>query len=97
MALSGSLFLIFDVHYDGTFKFMPLRYENCLVYHWSVRKDNDLDLATARDFLREETKFIILYELFFKLPQCELDVDLKITKNEMDSVAMYDYGMKWIQ
>nr|GEU65466.1 hypothetical protein [Tanacetum cinerariifolium] len=93
MALSGSLFLIFDVHYDSTFKFMPLSYENCLVYHWSVRKDNDLDLATARDFLREETKFIILYELFFKLPQCELDdVDLKITKNEMDSVAMYDHA-----
>ncbi|GKE22971.1 hypothetical protein Tco_1434483, partial [Tanacetum coccineum] len=47
MAPSGSLFLIFDMHYDGTFNFMPLRYENGLVYQWSVRKDNHLDLATC--------------------------------------------------
>nr|GEV45384.1 putative ribonuclease H-like domain-containing protein [Tanacetum cinerariifolium] len=63
MAPSGSSFLIFNVHYDGRFNFMPLRYENGLIYHWSVHKDNGLDLATARDFLREETKSIILYEL----------------------------------
>ncbi|GJT74558.1 hypothetical protein Tco_1041283 [Tanacetum coccineum] len=58
----------------------------------SVHKDNELDLATARDFLREETKFIILYELFFTIPQCELDVGLKIIKNEMDLLAMYDHA-----
>nr|GEY18326.1 hypothetical protein [Tanacetum cinerariifolium] len=56
MAPSGSSFLIFNVHYDATFNYMPLRYENGLVYHWSVHKDNELDLATARDFLREKTK-----------------------------------------
>nr|GEV31301.1 pentatricopeptide repeat-containing protein [Tanacetum cinerariifolium] len=28
MAPSSSLFLIFDMHYDGTFNFMPLRYDN---------------------------------------------------------------------
>ncbi|GKB38138.1 pentatricopeptide repeat-containing protein, partial [Tanacetum coccineum] len=47
MAPSGSPFLIFDVHYDDTFNFMPLRYENGLVYNWSVCKDNLLDLATC--------------------------------------------------
>ncbi|GJX34269.1 hypothetical protein Tco_0245826 [Tanacetum coccineum] len=52
---------------------MPLRCENGLVYHWCVDKDNELDLASARDFLREEAQFIILYEMFFKVPQCELD------------------------
>nr|GEX09372.1 pentatricopeptide repeat-containing protein [Tanacetum cinerariifolium] len=36
--------LIHNVHYDGTFNFTPLRYENDLVYQWSVRKDNELDL-----------------------------------------------------
>ncbi|GJR58359.1 hypothetical protein Tco_1500521 [Tanacetum coccineum] len=47
MAPSDSLFLIFDVHYDGSFNFCPLRYENGLVYQWSVRKDNPLDLASC--------------------------------------------------
>nr|GEW73477.1 pentatricopeptide repeat-containing protein [Tanacetum cinerariifolium] len=49
MAPSGSPFLIFDVHYDGTFNFMPPRYENGLVYNWSVCKDSKVDLATALD------------------------------------------------
>nr|GEU52332.1 pentatricopeptide repeat-containing protein [Tanacetum cinerariifolium] len=60
MAPSGSPFLIFDVHYDGTFNFMPLRYDNGLVYQWCVRKDNELDIAIVCDFLRQETEFIIL-------------------------------------
>ncbi|GJU53462.1 hypothetical protein Tco_1227176 [Tanacetum coccineum] len=94
MAPSGLLFLIFDVHYDGTFNFMPLRYEHGLVYQWSVRKDNHLDLATVWDFLREKKESIILYELFFKLPQCELDVGLKIIDNERD-LAMYDYAHEY--
>ncbi|GJT03260.1 hypothetical protein Tco_0824429 [Tanacetum coccineum] len=95
MAYSDSLFLIFDVHYDGAFNFMPLRYENGLVYQWSVRKDTELDLATVHDFLREKTQSIILYELFFKLPQCELDVGLKIIKNEKDLEAMHDYAHEY--
>ncbi|GJV64341.1 hypothetical protein Tco_1475169 [Tanacetum coccineum] len=95
MAPSDSLFLIFDVHYDGTFNFSPLRYENGLVYQWSVRKDNHLDLASVRDFLREKTQSIIMYELFFKLPQCELDVGLKIIENERDLEAMYDYAHEY--
>ncbi|GJZ70380.1 hypothetical protein Tco_0633930 [Tanacetum coccineum] len=44
IAPSGSPFLIFDVHYDATFNYMPLRYKNGLVYHRSVHKDNELDL-----------------------------------------------------
>nr|GEY70534.1 hypothetical protein [Tanacetum cinerariifolium] len=51
MAPSGSPFLIFDVHYDGTFNFMPLRFDDGLVYNWSVPKDSELDLAIAREFL----------------------------------------------
>ncbi|GJW51556.1 hypothetical protein Tco_0092907 [Tanacetum coccineum] len=95
MALSGSPFLLFDVHYGGRFNFMPLRYENGLVYQWCVRKDNELNLATVRDFLRQETKSIIMYELFFKLPQCELNVGLEIIENERDLEAMYDYAHKY--
>ncbi|GJR58778.1 hypothetical protein Tco_1500940 [Tanacetum coccineum] len=95
IAPSDLLFLIFDVHYDGTFNFMPLRYENGLVCQWSLRKDNELDLATVHDFLREKTQSIILYELFFKLPECELDVGLKIIENERDLEAMYDYAHKY--
>ncbi|GKE28279.1 hypothetical protein Tco_1443663, partial [Tanacetum coccineum] len=68
MTPSGLLFLIFDVHYDVTFNFMPLR---------------------------QETQSIILYELFFKLPQCELDVGLKMIENEMDLEAMYDYAHEY--
>ncbi|GKD05075.1 hypothetical protein Tco_1180049, partial [Tanacetum coccineum] len=34
-----------------------------------IDKDNELDLATA-----EDTQSIILYKMFFKLPQCELNV-----------------------
>ncbi|GKC07599.1 hypothetical protein Tco_0999209, partial [Tanacetum coccineum] len=52
MAPSDSLFLIFDVHYDGSFNFCPLRYENGLVYQWSIRKDNPLDLASSEDDLK---------------------------------------------
>ncbi|GKA53016.1 hypothetical protein Tco_0746331, partial [Tanacetum coccineum] len=47
MVPSCSPFFIFDVHYDGTFNFMPLRYENGIVYHLCVDKDNELDLATV--------------------------------------------------
>ncbi|GKD24287.1 hypothetical protein Tco_1230501, partial [Tanacetum coccineum] len=74
---SGSPFLIFDVHYDGAFNFMTLRYENGLVYHWCVDKDNELDLASARDFLREETQSIILYEIFFKVPHLWMKLSLE--------------------
>nr|GEU44807.1 reverse transcriptase domain-containing protein [Tanacetum cinerariifolium] len=49
MAPSSSLFFIFDVHYDGTFNFMPLRFKHGLVYQWSVRKDNHLDLAAVEE------------------------------------------------
>ncbi|GKC24600.1 hypothetical protein Tco_1026750, partial [Tanacetum coccineum] len=95
MAPSGSLFLIFDVHFDGTFNFSPLTYENGLVYQWSVRKDNRLDLAIIREFLREKTQSIIMYELFYKLPQCDLDVGLKIIENERDLEAMYDFAHEY--
>ncbi|GJR68566.1 hypothetical protein Tco_0014631 [Tanacetum coccineum] len=60
MAPSGSRFLLFDVHYNGIFNFKPLRYENGLVYTWSVPKDRELDLTSAHEFLREETPSIIL-------------------------------------
>ncbi|GKE03374.1 hypothetical protein Tco_1395392 [Tanacetum coccineum] len=53
MAPSGSLFLIFDVHYDGTFNFFPLTYDNGLVYQWVVRKDNRLDLATKETVTKD--------------------------------------------
>ncbi|GJV70511.1 hypothetical protein Tco_1490506 [Tanacetum coccineum] len=95
MAPSDSLFLIFDVHYDGTFNFCPLTFDNGLVYQWSVRKDNPLDIASVREFLREKTQSVIVYELFFKLPQCDLDVGLKIIKNERDLEAMYDYAHEY--
>ncbi|GKF91044.1 hypothetical protein Tco_0274745, partial [Tanacetum coccineum] len=36
-----------------------------------------------------------MYELFFKLPECELDVGLKIIENERDLEAMYDYAHKY--
>ncbi|GJR45922.1 hypothetical protein Tco_1314025 [Tanacetum coccineum] len=92
MAPDDSLFLLFDVHFDGTFLFSPLRYENGIVYEWAVRKDNPLDLATVRAILREKTQSIVLYELFFKLPQCELDVGLKIIENDRDLETMYEYA-----
>ncbi|GJX71772.1 pentatricopeptide repeat-containing protein [Tanacetum coccineum] len=95
MAPSDSLFLIFDVHYDGTFNFCPLTFDNGLVYQWFVRKDNPLDIASVREFLREKTQSVIVYELFFKLPQCDLDVGLKIIKNERDLEAMYDYALEF--
>ncbi|GKE54977.1 hypothetical protein Tco_1490133, partial [Tanacetum coccineum] len=97
MAPSGSRFLLFDVHHDGNFNFMPLRYENGLVYSWSVPKDRELDIASACQFLREETQSIIIYELFFKLPQCELEKGLKIIENDMDLLAMYDYADSYVK
>ncbi|GJS94050.1 hypothetical protein Tco_0801018, partial [Tanacetum coccineum] len=89
MAPFGSPFMKFDVHYNGTFKFMPLSYENDLVCHWCVDKDNELDLATAREFLREETHSIILYEMFFKLPQCELD---DLAPFYVENLCFYEFG-----
>ncbi|GJT74424.1 SNF1-related protein kinase regulatory subunit gamma-1-like protein [Tanacetum coccineum] len=84
-SLGSHYFLCVDVSFaDGTFNFMSLRYEHGLVYQWSVRKDNHLDLANVRDFLREKTKSIILYELFFKLPQCELDVEAAMASKASD-------------
>ncbi|GJW77844.1 protein kinase, ATP binding site-containing protein [Tanacetum coccineum] len=41
-----------------------------------IDKDNELDLATA-----EDTQSIILYKMFFKLPQCELNVGKTFTKD----------------
>nr|GEV34689.1 pentatricopeptide repeat-containing protein [Tanacetum cinerariifolium] len=70
-------------------------YEHGLVYQWSVRKDNHLDLANVSDFLKEKTESIILYELFFRLPPCELDVGLKIIENERDLEALYDYAHEY--
>ncbi|GJZ02083.1 hypothetical protein Tco_0520044 [Tanacetum coccineum] len=92
MAPDDSLFLLFDVHFDGTFLFSPLRYENGIVYEWAVRKDNPLDLATVHATLREKTQSVVLYELFFKLPQCELDVGLKIIENDRDLDVLYEYA-----
>ncbi|GJX64329.1 hypothetical protein Tco_0298672 [Tanacetum coccineum] len=91
MAPDGSLFLLFDVHFDGTF-LSPLRYENGIVYEWAVRKDNPLDLANVRATLREKTQSVVVYELFFKLPQCELDVGLKIIENDRDLDVLYEYA-----
>ncbi|GKE53508.1 hypothetical protein Tco_1488664, partial [Tanacetum coccineum] len=63
LAPSGSLFLIYDVHYDDTFNFMPLRYENNLFYQWSVRKDNHLDLATVRlKIIKNERDLKAMYD-----------------------------------
>ncbi|GKD25517.1 hypothetical protein Tco_1231731 [Tanacetum coccineum] len=33
-----------------------------------------------------------MYELFFKLPQCELDVSLKIIENDRDLDVLYEYA-----
>ncbi|GKE49053.1 hypothetical protein Tco_1480311, partial [Tanacetum coccineum] len=40
---------------------------------WSVAKDREMDFVTACEFLRVETESNIVYELFFKLPQGELE------------------------
>ncbi|GKE35229.1 hypothetical protein Tco_1454551, partial [Tanacetum coccineum] len=96
VAPSDSLFFIFDVHYNGSFNFCPLRYENGLVYQWSVRKDNPLDLASVRAFLTEKTQSVILYEpLDLASVRAFLDVGLKIIENERDLEAMYDYALEF--
>ncbi|GKA57215.1 hypothetical protein Tco_0756403, partial [Tanacetum coccineum] len=67
MAPDDSLFLLFDVHFDGTFLFSPLRYENGIVYEWAVRKNNPLDLATCEldvglKIIENDRDLDVLYE-----------------------------------
>nr|GEV22593.1 putative ribonuclease H-like domain-containing protein [Tanacetum cinerariifolium] len=50
MAPTGSLFMVFDVHYDGTFNFMPLRYENGLVITGLEIIENEMDLVAMYDY-----------------------------------------------
>ncbi|GJV90054.1 hypothetical protein Tco_1533992 [Tanacetum coccineum] len=90
--LSPSFGLAAASHLGSLSNFPTLRYENGIVYEWAVRKDNPLDLATVRATLREKTQSVILYELFFKLPQCELDVGLKIIENDRDLDVLYEYA-----
>nr|GEY27402.1 hypothetical protein [Tanacetum cinerariifolium] len=56
MTPTGSLFLLFDVHYDDIVTFMPLRYKNGLVYTWSVAKDRELDLVTGSITIKDNEK-----------------------------------------
>ncbi|GJW59594.1 hypothetical protein Tco_0108929 [Tanacetum coccineum] len=91
MAPSGSNALLFDVHYDGIFMFAPLRYENGVVYELRVTKDKKYDYEGLCQFLKEklEQRF---YAMFFKLPECELDVGLKIVECDSDLEAMYEFA-----
>ncbi|GKE38914.1 hypothetical protein Tco_1462319, partial [Tanacetum coccineum] len=91
MAPSGSNALLFDVHYDGFFMFAPLRYENGVVYELRVTKDKKYDYDSLCEFLKEklEQRF---YAMFLKLPECELDVGLKIVEYDSDLEAMYEFA-----
>ncbi|GJV98453.1 hypothetical protein Tco_1553705 [Tanacetum coccineum] len=91
MAPSGSNALLFDVHYDGIFMFAPLRYENGVVYELRVTKDKKYDYDGLCEFLKEklEQRF---YAMFFKLPECQLDVGLKIVECDSDLEAMYEFA-----
>ncbi|GJZ80384.1 hypothetical protein Tco_0645378, partial [Tanacetum coccineum] len=93
MAPSGSNALLFDVHYDGIFMFAPLRYENGVVYELRVTKDKKYDYDGLCEFLKEklEQRF---YAMFFKLPECELDVGLKIVECDSDLEAMIHENRK---
>ncbi|GJW21266.1 pentatricopeptide repeat-containing protein [Tanacetum coccineum] len=91
MAPSGSNALLFDVYYDGIFMFAPLRYENGVVYELRVTKDKKYDYDGLCEFLKEKLEQMF-YAMFFKLPECELDVSLKIVECDSDLEAMYEFA-----
>ena len=90
MAILPDAYLV-DVHFDGVFYFEPLRYENGIVYHLRVGKDKMFDYYSLRKYLEEqlETTF---YAMFFKLPDCELQVGLKIIGGDVELESMYGFA-----
>ncbi|GKB93058.1 hypothetical protein Tco_0979195 [Tanacetum coccineum] len=91
MAPSCSDALLFNVHNDGVFFFIPLRYENGVVYQLRVTKDKKYNYEGLREFLKEILKRRF-YAMFFKLPECELDVGLKIVQYDSDLEAMCEFA-----
>ncbi|GJS60389.1 inorganic pyrophosphatase 2-like protein [Tanacetum coccineum] len=86
----GSDALLFDVHNDGVFFFVPLRYENGVVYQLRVTKDKKYDNEGLCEFLKEKLQQRF-YAMFFKLPECELDVGFKIVQYDSDLEAMCEF------
>ena len=91
MSSSLSSYLVFEVHFGGTFEFSPLRYVNGVVGGLTVKKDNKLDFKGVCNHLTKRTDDP-LYQLFFRLPQCELDKGLKIIENDKDLDSMYAFA-----
>ncbi|GJW23965.1 pentatricopeptide repeat-containing protein [Tanacetum coccineum] len=92
MAPSGSDALYFDVHHDGVFVLNPLRYEHGLVYDWKLYKNRKMDYKTMCEFLKEKTDHAGFTALYFCLPECDLEVGLKIIERDSDVAAMYDFA-----
>ena len=92
MAPSGSDALWFDLHHDGVFYFLPLRYENGLVYEWKLYKDRKLDYKSMCEHLIDMTGHPGFAGLYFCLPECELEIGLKIIETDVDVDAMYAFA-----
>ncbi|GJV91429.1 pentatricopeptide repeat-containing protein [Tanacetum coccineum] len=84
--------LYFDVHHDGVFVLNPLRYEHGLVYDWKLYKNRKMDYKTMCEFLKEKTDHAGFTALYFCLPECDLEVGLKIIERDSDVAAMYDFA-----
>ncbi|GJW73781.1 hypothetical protein Tco_0133151 [Tanacetum coccineum] len=67
------------------------RYGNDVVYLLRVTKDKKYDYEGLCEFPKEELQQRF-YAMFFKLPECELDVGLKIVECDFDSKAMYEFA-----
>lgn len=92
MAPSGSDALWFDLHHDGVFYFLPLRYENGLVYQWKLYKDRKLDYKSMCEHLMDMTGHPGFAGLYFCLPECELEIGLKIIETDVDVASMYAFA-----
>nr|GEW32234.1 pentatricopeptide repeat-containing protein [Tanacetum cinerariifolium] len=92
MAPYGSDALYFDVHHDGVFVLNPLRYEHGLIYDWKMYKDNKIYYKTLCEFLKEKIDHAGFTALYFCLPECNLEVGLKIIERDSNVVAMYDFA-----
>ncbi|GKC21567.1 pentatricopeptide repeat-containing protein [Tanacetum coccineum] len=92
MALSSPEAYLFDVYYDGIFYFNPLRYENGCVFGWRLLKEKKMDYASMIKYLKKETDQLNFHSLFFCLPECELEVGLKLIEGDRDVASLYEFA-----
>ncbi|GJX69214.1 pentatricopeptide repeat-containing protein, partial [Tanacetum coccineum] len=86
----GSDAYFFEVHKDGVFNFVSLSYENGYVFHWRLSKEKKMDYASMCSYLKETTDKPF-YALFLCLPECTLEVGLKIIEGDCDVASMYQF------